>query len=185
MRDKAFEPVRVDVTALAKSGALEQGDLGPASFPRLLESVQSMAGPASWSVRGVYKAAAGREPEIRLNLQVRAQAVQICQRCLEPMQLALAVERVLRFVRDAELAEQLDEETEDEDVLQLPRRLNLVELIEDELIMALPIVPRHEHCPAPPPMAYEDPAGTAAADDEAPPHPFAVLAALRAGKPRT
>jgi uncharacterized protein len=185
MRDKAFDSLELDVKALAKSGARMQGDLDPTAFPRLKESVLSMAGPASWSVEGSYKAAAGREPEIRLHLHVQTEAALTCQRCLEPMQLALKVERVLRFVPDAEMAEQLDEQTEDEDVLVLPRRLNLAELIEDELILALPIVPRHDRCPAPPPMVFEDAATTAAADDTQQPHPFAVLAALRAGKPPT
>lgn len=185
MRDKAFNPLAVDVTAWAKAGARHQGVLEPATLSRLKESVQSMPCPANWSVQGLFKEVSGRDPEIRLHLQAQSPVVLTCQRCLEPLETVLTVERVLRFVRDAELAEQLDEQTDEEDVLVLPRRLNLVELIEDELIMALPIVPRHERCPAPPPMVFDDPAGTAAPVEVSPPHPFAVLAALRAGKPRT
>jgi uncharacterized protein len=47
-------------------------------------------------------------------------------------------------------------------------------LIEDEVLLALPIVPRHDHCPVPVPLSSEpDDAGDGAS------HPFAALAALR------
>ena len=66
----------------------------------------------------------------------------------------------------------------------LERALKLLDLLEDELILALPIVPRHTVCPDP--LAYDP--GVAAAEDsaqtEAPAHPFAALAGLkRGGKP--
>ena len=72
-------------------------------------------------------------------------------------------------------AARLDEESED-DVLELPPRLDLHALVEDELILALPLVPRHERLPG----AAARAGGTDAPEDDAPaPHPFAALAALR------
>ena len=65
------------------------------------------------------------------------------------MAVELAVDRVFRFARNDEEAAELDEVSEDEDVLALGRPLDLLSLVEDELIMALPIVPRHEACPQP------------------------------------
>lgn len=94
---------------------------------------------------------------------------------LQRMPLALQAERSFLFVRDEATAAQLDEELED-DVLVLPRQLDLLELVEDELILALPLVPRHETCPQPLPMSAAD-AGWPA--EEAEPHPFAALAALK------
>ena len=88
------------------------------------------------------------------------------------MNEALRVQRRFRFVRSEEEALRLDEESED-DVLVLPARLDLLEFLEDELILALPIVPRHDACPSPLPLA-------ALTSQEAPaPNPFAALAALR------
>ena len=50
-------------------------------------------------------------------------------------------------------------------------------LIEDELLLALPLVPRHEQCPEPLPRAFvEDDPAIDPADN-----PFAVLAALKRG----
>ena len=54
-------------------------------------------------------------------------------------------------------------------------RLDLRARVEDELILEQPLVPRHEgDCPQPLPLA-----STPAAEPEARPNPFAVLAALR------
>ena len=89
------------------------------------------------------------------------------------MSVPLQVKTTLRFVRDEALAEKLDEESE-EDVLVLSAALDLHALIEDELILNLPIVPRHTQCPEPLPMsAGEDEVGPAEAEQ-----PFAKLASM-------
>ena len=60
-------------------------------------------------------------------------------------------------------------------MLELQRWMNLRDLVEDELLLALPLVPRHDACPTPLPMPADD-----QPESEAPPaHPFAALAQLR------
>jgi hypothetical protein len=125
----------------------------------------------------VGRPVAGGDPEIWLHLMAHAEVVLQCQRCLQPTLERLTVDRRFRFVRNEDEAARLDEESED-DVLALPERLDLEELLEDELILGLPLVPRHGQCQHPLPMRAADPG----ADDEAP-NPFAALAALR-GKPQ-
>ena len=56
------------------------------------------------------------------------------------------MERSFRFVPDEEMAAAQDEQSE-EDVLALSRSFDLVELVEDELLMEMPLAPRHEVCP--------------------------------------
>jgi uncharacterized protein len=47
-------------------------------------------------------------------------------------------------------------------------------LLEDELLLSLPLVPMHVDCPVPlPPAVADQPA------EEGAPHPFAALAALK------
>jgi uncharacterized protein len=87
----------------------------------------------------------------------------------------IVAQRSFLFVHGENTAAELDNDSED-DVLALTRSLDLVELIEDELLLALPLVPRHETCPQP--LLAGEP--EALADDE-PPHPFAALAALKRG----
>jgi uncharacterized protein len=104
-----------------------------------------------------------------------------CQRCLQALQQPLVLERRFRFVASEDEAERLDADSDD-DHLVLEPRLDLRSLVEDELILELPLVPRHEGpCPQPLPQPEPEPAEP---PDEARPNPFAALAALRkAGDP--
>ena len=189
---KAFDPRRLDVAAFAKAQARLDGRQPVRDFARLAELVlQDPAAEVAWTVEGRWHQPTGGEPERRLHLRAQAPVRMSCQRCLEPADLVLVVDRTLRFVRDEREAELLDEASEDEDVLALPPRLDVVELLEDELILALPLVPRHESCPSPLPLASgetadvdeADDAGTleAEGDESSRPHPFAALAALKRG----
>lgn len=136
----------------------------------------------AWSATGFTRRVSGGEDEIWLALTAVAPVRMQCQRCLQPVAITLAVDRRLRFVRGEEEAARLDEESDD-DVLELRPREDLRCLIEDELILALPLVPRHERCPEPMNAAEFGAASRsssdAASDADTPPHPFADLAALR------
>ena len=57
------------------------------------------------------------------------------------------VERRIRFVDGEDAGGALDADSDD-DVLALTPALDLHELVEDELLLALPLVPRHEVCPS-------------------------------------
>ena len=90
--------------------------------------------------------------------------------------------RWFRFVHDEKTAAELDADSED-DVLMLTRHLDAQELLEDELLLALPLVPRHDECPHPLALPADEllPDGH---DEDALPHPFAALAALKARSPK-
>ena len=89
-------------------------------------------------------AQAGLEPWLELSL--KAVLPLVCQRCMDGMEHAVDETHVYRFVGTEEQA--LDEDdASDEDLLVLSREFNLRELIEDELVMALPLVPKHAQCP--------------------------------------
>ena len=75
--------------------------------------------------------------------------------------------------------ERVDDDSE-EDLLALSRDFSLHELIEDELLMALPVVPRHEVCPSEVPMSSSDEDFEAANAER--PNPFAALAGIRIDK---
>ncbi|MBL8327734.1 MAG: DUF177 domain-containing protein [Rubrivivax sp.] len=182
MRDKPFHPGRLDVEAFARAQGSLQGELPRASLPRLVQSVlpEAAAAPVVWQVSGSCRTSPGRDPLIRLDLVVRTQVQLTCQRCLEPLELPLDLQRRLRFEAGEEAAERLDESLEDEDVLALTPRLDLTALIEDELILSLPIVPRHDVCP---PQAQTRLGAWQEAEPEpaVPRNPFEALAALRKG----
>jgi uncharacterized protein len=147
---RVHEPRRLDAAAFAA----DAGDLAlsqPVSaFLRLADSVPEGVPDESvqWSAHGVLRRPGALEPEVWLNLQVRTRVWMTCQRCLQPVAVAVEFDRQFRFVRGEDEAARLDAESED-DVLELQHALDLPALVEDELLLSLPLVPRHERCPEP------------------------------------
>lgn len=175
MIDRPADPRALELQAFCRQGGSLQGQWPLVAMARLSDSFCAASdGNARWQARGWLVPVPGGEPEIWLELQGEAEVPLECQRCLQPMKESLQVQRRFRFVRNEDDAARLDEESED-DVLALPARLDLQALLEDELILALPIVPRHGVCPDPLLLPAAEPL-----DEEAPaPKPFAALAALR------
>jgi len=175
MKQRQPDLRKLDVAAAAADAAVLTGRWPLAGFARLLEG-PAQDGDVNWSVRGEQRPVAGRGPEIWLHVAAQARVWRDCQRCLEPVALDLDVVRALRFVADEATAEALDADSED-DVLALPRSLDLHTLIEDELLLALPLVPMHAQCPLRLPMS----AGNLAGEADAPvaKNPFAVLTGFK------
>lgn len=179
-----FDSRRLDVQSFARASAELAGCEPLASYPRLLEAAQAAAGQLQgrevrWQARGEARAEPGGGVQVWVHLRAQAVLPLVCQRCLEPAEVALEVDRAFRFVATEAQAEALDEEIE-EDVLVLARDFDLRTLVEDELLMALPLVPRHAACPVPPRLSAQD------ADFDAVgqrPNPFAALAGLKGGGP--
>ena len=182
MRARAFDPARLDVAAFAAEGA----ELGGAWPLTKLERVRDTAAPAApstegavvnWQVRGEQAAAPGGGSETWLHLDASAALDVACQRCLQPVRVPLDVHRRILFVPGGEAAAAAVDAEREEDVLPLTRALDLRELVEDELLLALPLVPVHALCPEP--LA---PPGSAEEEDVRAPSPFAALAALKRGR---
>jgi uncharacterized protein len=174
---REFNPRRLDVEAFAKAGGQESGEWPVGDLERLAGGVFAKAsGPAPavrWSVRGEYRRPSGAEAEIWLHLKAGSFLQLECQRCLSPVETALDVERSFRFVAGERQAAALDAEIED-DVLALSKKLDLLELIEDELLLALPLVPRHEDCPQPLRFGHEPDR-----EPDTRPNPFSALQTLK------
>ena len=175
---KDFSPDRLDVKAFAQAGARLAGTDPLSMFTRLVEEAQGPVDAAvvQWQAEGEWQTETGGDGHVWLHLQVRGQLPMVCQRCLQLADIPLDVERSFCFVKDEATAEALDEELE-EDVLVLSREFDLRALVEDELLMELPVVPMHEHCPGDVPMQSSDDDFESANTQK--PHPFAALAGLR------
>ena len=176
-----FDPRALAVEAFAR----RQGELSGSTPIVQLERLQDLLVIASrdpqamvaWSATGELRSPRGGSHEVWLHLAARGLLRMQCQRCLQGVEVELDVARSFLFVHGEALAAERDAYTED-DVLPLTRALDLVALVEDELLLALPIVPRHEPaCPQPLTAAFDDPAPEPAEN------PFAVLAGFKRGGP--
>ena len=180
MKEQLFDPRRLDVRAFARAGTELAGRELQSALSRLQEGLLPLVDGApavDWTARGEQREVRGGAAQVWLHLTAHTTVALECQRCLMPMRQLLEVDRHFLFARDEAEAARLDEETDD-DVLVMARHLDLAELVEDELILALPIVPRHDTCPqplSPPPVS--------AVADEPRENPFAGLAALRRRDP--
>ena len=178
MKARPHDPLRLDIENFTADGATLQGRWPLTQFERLLDGWPAEAPPpdaeVEWLASGELRRPKALEPERWLHLEARTQVWRECQRCLQPVALPLSLQCSLRFVRGEDEAARLDAESE-EDVLALERSFDLQALVEDELLLALPLVPRHEQCPQPLAAPAEPEM------DEAPvrENPFAALARLR------
>ena len=178
--NKTWNPRRLDVRAFAEAGATLQADLPLTDLKRLsAERGPDDGGLAtiSWQAHGEMRQGAGGAPAVWMHLQASAAVPLSCQRCLGAVITPLEVDRWFRFVADEAMAEAEDDDCE-EDVLALEPRPDLLDLLEDELLMAVPLVPMHDACPSPLPSTA-DGAGASPEAPSTPPHPFAALARLR------
>lgn len=178
---KEFAARRLDVRAFAEEGAPLRGEQRVREHARLMAETQGLGAelPVSWTAQGEIRNPLHVQPEIWLHLQAQVTLPLTCQRCLGQVDVPVSVDRSFRFVPSEDMAAAQDEESE-EDVLALSRSLDLVELIEDELLMELPLAPRHEACPEPVKLAAVDPEFDAAGTQRE--NPFAVLGKLKTGK---
>ncbi|MGS1106040.1 YceD family protein [Achromobacter anxifer] len=178
-------------------GKEAQGTIPLVRFTRavdgLPEQPQGDAGLVTWSVRGEMGKSGLMLGRPLLHVHVQANPVLVCQRCNEPFVYPIDSEVLLQLVKSeadlddgASYGESSGEDDEDEEgngfVSNLPEKVvgshhfDLLAQIEDELILSVPYVPKHDVCP-----------GALAKVSEAPPEepavkrpsPFAVLEQLK------
>jgi len=175
---KEYSLDHLDVAAFAKANAVMEGQDPLSAFERLAQEAQAPVEGMSvaWYAEGEHVPETGGPGHLWLHLEADAQVPMVCQRCLGVAHIALQVDRSFRFVKDEATAEAMDDEAE-EDLLAISKDFNLRGLLEDELLMEVPLVPMHEECPEVMPMASSDADFEQANTDKA--NPFAALAGLR------
>lgn len=133
----------VDSLRFAHAGESIAGEVPLAKLGRLVDSLTSDEGKVRFGLQGGMDS--GR-PVLRL--QVDAAVMLRCQYCLDPYRHELRIERVLPLARnEAELARW---ERDDPllDALLVDPSLDVLALVEDEILLSLPVAPRHleGHC---------------------------------------
>ncbi len=79
---------------------------------------------------------------LSLRVSISGEAGLTCQRCLDSMPYTVELERTLYLARNEAELERLDA-LPDSDAIQAGERLSLVGLVEDEVLLGLPLAPMH------------------------------------------
>ena len=179
---KVFDARRLDVKAFAVEAASLSGDDRLETHPRLMAETEGRGADMglSWSATGELRNPQHLHPEIWLRLQARTVLPLTCQRCLDPVEVPVEVDRTFRFVEDEATAMAQDDSCA-EDLLAMSRSFDLAQLLEDEVLMDLPVAPRHEVCPAAVKLAVADEGFEPESPESE--NPFALLQRFRPGKP--
>jgi uncharacterized protein len=208
----AVDPRELDLFEFARSGRQAAGVVRVSQLPRMLNEVPAEV-PASDEAGGnardtafTWQAEGSTQPELQdngtegpqpyLRLAVHGAAWLECQRCLAPYEQAFNVDAIYRIVNTEAEAEEFPLDDDEVEVIVGSRQFDLFDLIEEELLLALPVVPKHDVCP----LVHESLVsgvsgeegegddGDGTAPDEAEdggepqrPNPFAALQGLKPG----
>lgn len=149
-------PQPLDVDRLSRGETEIDFEVPLSELPRLRSRMPGVGG----SVRGTARFGR-RSGFAAVELALAGSATLQCQRCMQPMQLALqSTTEVALILAEADVGDVPDEL---EPVLARDGRISVGELVEEELLLALPIVPLHEEplecvvAPAAPLLAEEAP----------------------------
>lgn len=165
-------PESLDAWRMVNARRVFEGRLPLSALSRLAEYLVDTDGDCGFRVEF------GRDEFGVAFVEIRAEAglPLTCQRTLERFELAVSVEQRMGLIRDERDEASLPPGYEPV-LLNDDARLNPAELIEDELILAIPVVP------VKPGTEAVEAQWAAAADDidDERPNPFAALSALKSG----
>ena len=179
---QTFNARHLNVAAFTQAKVAISGEELLPNYERLAQELQASAPDLTlkWQATGESRTAVDGSVRPAIHLQVQANVPLTCQRCMEAVHTPIDVDRHFIFVPDEATAAAMDDDSED-DVLEMSTDFNLLGLIEDEVLMALPLVPRHDVCPTGVIQSAQTDDFNDVAEEK--PNPFAALAALKGQKP--
>lgn len=162
----AMAVINVDAFEFCRLADQRAGATPVASLARLSAEAADPSGEIRWSFTGGRHARGFPQLLMKLDGDVGL----ICQRCLATFRHPVASETVLVLARDEADADAIEEQLDDDtiDVIVGTTTQDLLQLVEDEALLSLPLSPRHDICPVSAPKVVPD----------KPESPFAVLKKL-------
>jgi uncharacterized protein len=170
-----IEPLVIEPRKFAREGASIGGSLAAESLQRLAELLfdsPRAGGPQGGTIE--YRVTGfvtfNNQPALRLELE--GQVGLRCQRCMERLSFPLKLRREIVLVAGVDEFEQPADEDELVDTIPATDRIDVRELVEEEILLALPMAPRHPagECQ----LRSLEPVGSQGSAS-----PFAVLARLK------
>jgi len=134
----------IDGLEFARAEATLRGTWPIADLPRLRDALATDAGSLQYELRG------GRDGQGRLALRltVRGTLQLACQRCLGAMPFAVEIDRELALASSQAEIDSEPLEIAGSDWILAAKEMPLRDLLEDELLLEVPVAPRHAQCSA-------------------------------------
>lgn len=157
----------VDSFEFCRTGESRSGVTPVATLARLGAELADKSGELQWTISGGRHSIGAPQ----MSMQVKGEVRLLCQRCLTPFTHAIDTDTVLVIARDEADADETEERLDDDsiDVIVGDAQQDLLQLVEDDALLALPLSPRHDSCPGDAPTVPQD----------KPESPFAALKGLK------
>lgn len=156
----------IDTAAFARERGRIEGRVPVAGLPRLADVLAEGSGEVAYSVRG----SEGGNGELFLEVRAGGRLTLRCQRCLQALPFEVAVRCRFRLIEPGQSWPDDDLADDDFDAMAAERELDLLALVEQEVLLSLPLAPCHESCGLPEAPEVGQKAS-----------PFAALADLKRG----
>lgn len=135
-------PQRIDPYRLASTNGVIEGDCAIDGMPRLKDYLLAPEDNARCRIQVIMRFYRDTQRRVVIEGEINARLILQCQRCLQGLDWPLEIQLKLAVVSDDDRAAQVPREYDplivDED------GLSPIELVEDELILAMPAVARCE-----------------------------------------
>ena len=170
-------PKEIDPFRFAHTGRVLEGELALADMPRLADALYDNTGLVKVVMR--FDIDETGTPFMQGHFETNLSLT--CERCMQELVLPVEIDTALGLVRHEKLAENLADQYEPW-VIDDGEMSNPATVVEDELILALPLVPKHEYDCLPEDVWFSGEHKDEAEADNKAASPFAVLSALKSKK---
>jgi len=165
-------PKEIDPFRLASNGLRLEGTLSLSIMSRLSAAIVDDQGDVEVTLQ--FDVDQTGTPYMVGNIKTALPL--ICERCMQTMQYDVDTDLSVGLIRHESQAEDLAEIYEPW-LIEGDKPVALSSVVEDELLLAIPIVPKHEHACLPEDLWQSG--DEVIGEEEKPESPFAVLAALK------
>lgn len=136
----------IDPFEFCRNGESLKGNASLSELPRLAAVCADQNGELAWEMTGTVN----QRNQAQLMLDVSGTVSLMCQRCLSPLVFDLDAKTTVLVAKTEEQADEMEEALGNEDSIEVvvaDGKINVMDLIEDEALLSLPLSSKHEICP--------------------------------------
>ena len=137
------EQIVINSLEFSRSAKVLRGKIATANLYRLRDYLRSAEGAIEYELSG----AVDPEGESLLHLAIKGKLYLKCQRCLEELEHDVDLVSDLLLIENEKELPEITEENDKVDCILAETEMDVLALLEDEIILNLPISPRHETGP--------------------------------------